>query len=88
MQSSVILFILIISYRRNVLAKNEQGVFTQMNNAKSGFDKNLNRMGSGLPPIESLSDTGIQTNTTQVGLYTRPETTQEMTNPFGLFNTR
>lgn len=72
-----------------MLAKNEQGVFTHMDNMTSGFDKNLNRMGSGLPPIESLSDTGIQTSASQqVGLYTKPDTMNEMANPFGLFNTR
>lgn len=63
------------------MAKNEQGVFTQKDNITTGFDKHFNGVGGVEPPRESLNDTGIQTGGQEAAYQSN-----EMANPFGLFN--
>ncbi|KAG2208885.1 hypothetical protein INT47_011025 [Mucor saturninus] len=77
---------------RNVMAKNEQGIFSHGKSevVNNGFNQHLNSVGGGEPPFESLNETGIQTVGGQGvggrgGLFT--QTSNEMNNPFGLFNT-
>lgn len=77
------------------MAKNEQGVFSHANQTNTvvnrGFNQHLNAVGGVEPPFESLNETGIQTGEGhgvrggKGGLF--GQAGNEMTNPFGLFNT-